>query len=87
MTEYTTTTYDNRNSVTSIIDSEATRVKGYTYDEFGNTKEVGSSSFLNDVKFTGAVHDSSSGLFYMKAGVSEEQARLEIERVDQLIFK
>ncbi|WLR41739.1 RHS repeat-associated core domain-containing protein [Bacillus carboniphilus] len=59
--------YDLRGSVTNIIDSEAKRVKGYEYDDFGNPKEVGDKTFKNDVKFTGAVHDASTGLHYMNA--------------------
>ncbi|MDD4680223.1 MAG: putative toxin [Clostridia bacterium] len=59
--------YDIRGSVTNIIKPDGTRVKGYEYDEFGNTKEVGESQFKNDVKFTGAVHDTSTGLYYMNA--------------------
>ncbi|HCS73837.1 MAG TPA: hypothetical protein DIW17_08180 [Clostridiales bacterium] len=59
--------YDIRGSVTNIIKPDGTRVKGYEYDEFGNTNEVGESQFKNDVKFTGAVHDTSTGLYYMNA--------------------
>jgi|LSQX01.2.fsa_nt_gb RHS repeat-associated protein len=59
--------YDIRGSVTSIINPDGTLVKGYTYDEFGRTHEVGNPLFQNDVKFTGAVHDQSSGLYYMNA--------------------
>ncbi|MEO2078270.1 MAG: DNRLRE domain-containing protein [Bacillus sp. (in: firmicutes)] len=59
--------YDIRNSVTSILDPDGKRVKGYGYDEFGETEEVGSSTFLNDVKFTGAIEDTSTGLYYMNA--------------------
>ncbi|MFZ7945027.1 MULTISPECIES: RHS repeat protein [Bacillaceae] len=59
--------YDKRGSVTSILDLDAKRVKGYGYDEFGETEEVGSKSFLNEVKFTGAVHDTATGLYYMNA--------------------
>ena len=33
--------YDIRGSVTDIIKPDGARVKGYEYDEFGNTKEVG----------------------------------------------
>lgn len=42
-------------------------VKSYGYDEFGNATEGGDSSFLNEVTFTGAVTDSSSGFNYMNA--------------------
>ncbi|WLR42507.1 DNRLRE domain-containing protein [Bacillus carboniphilus] len=59
--------YDLRGSVTNIIDSDAKRVKGYEYDDFGNPKEVGDKTFKNDVKFTGSVHDASTGLHYMNA--------------------
>ena len=62
--------YDFRGSVTNIINPEGKVVKGYDYDEFGNTKETDSTKnngFKNDVKFTGAVHDMSSGLYYMNA--------------------
>ena len=45
----------------------AKRVKGYGYDEFGETEESGSNTFINDVKFTGAVHDTATGLYYMNA--------------------
>jgi RHS repeat-associated protein len=59
--------YDVRGSVTNILDPDALRVKGYTYDEFGNTIDVGDQSFKNEVKYTGAVHDVSTGLYYMNA--------------------
>ena len=65
--KYFTYTYDPRGSVTSILDPDLNRVKGYGYDEFGNTKEVGSKSFKNEVKFTGAIHDEQSGLYYMNS--------------------
>lgn len=59
--------YDTRGSVTSILGPDAKRIKGYGYDEFGNTEEIGSKSFINDVKFTGAVEDTATGLYYMNA--------------------
>ena len=59
--------YDVRGSVTDILDKNAGLVKGYDYDEFGNTEEKGNESFLNDVTFTGSVSDASSGLQYMNA--------------------
>ena len=59
--------YDIRGSVTSILAPDVKRVKGYGYDEFGETEEVGSNSFFNEVKFTGAVHDTATGLYYMNA--------------------
>ncbi len=59
--------YDIRGSVTNVVDSDAKRVKGYEYDDFGKPKEVGDKTIENDVKFTGAVHDASTGLHYMNA--------------------
>ena len=59
--------YDVRGSVTDILDKNAGLVKGYDYDEFGNTEEKGNENFLNDVTFTGSVSDASSGLQYMNA--------------------
>jgi RHS repeat-associated protein len=59
--------YDIRGSVTSIIKPDGSLVKGYDYDEFGKIKDSGDSLFKNDIKFTGAVHDVSSNLYYMNA--------------------
>jgi hypothetical protein len=59
--------YDMRGSVTSILKPDGSLVKGYSYDEFGNTIETGETQFKNDTKFTGAVHDTSTGLYYMNA--------------------
>ncbi|MCR8851118.1 hypothetical protein NQ095_22120 [Rossellomorea sp. SC111] len=56
-----------RGSVTNVVDSEVNRVKGYDYDDFGNIKEVGDKTIHNEVKFTGAIQDSSTGLHYMNA--------------------
>ncbi len=59
--------YDCRGSTTSIIAPDGTLTTGYSYDEFGNQELTGSSSFLNEVTFTGSVSDISSGLQYMNA--------------------
>ena len=42
-------------------------VKGYEYDEYGNTTDGGEESFINEVTFTGSVRDLGSGLQYMNA--------------------
>ena len=42
-------------------------VKGYEYDEYGNTADGGEESFINEVTFTGSVRDLGSGLQYMNA--------------------
>ena len=59
--------YDKRGSTTAILQPNGTLIKGYTYDEFGNLKQGGVGSFLNEVTFTGSVTDTSSGLQYMNA--------------------
>ena len=57
-----------RGSTTAIIKPDGTLIKGYSYDEFGNTQQNGGTSdFLNEVTFTGSVGDSSTGLQYMNA--------------------
>ncbi|NTW71787.1 MAG: DNRLRE domain-containing protein [Eubacteriaceae bacterium] len=59
--------YDIRGSVTDIVQPDGTMVKGYNYDEYGNSKTKGNSSFINETTFTGAVADKSNGLYYMNA--------------------
>lgn len=58
--------YDIRQSTTNIIGSDWELKQGYTYDEFGNTDTTTSSSFLNNVQFTGGIADST-GLQYMNS--------------------
>ena len=59
--------YDARGSVTNIIAPNGSVVKGYDYDEFGNTEQKGESDFLNDITFTSSVADTSSNLQYMNS--------------------
>ena len=56
-----------RSSVTNIIGPDGNVVKGYEYDDFGNTENTGSTDFINDVTFTSSVSDTQSGLQYMNA--------------------
>ena len=44
--------YDLRESVTTIIKPDGTRVKDYTYDESGNMEEGGDQDFLNETTYT-----------------------------------
>ena len=53
--------------MTNVIGPDGNVVKGYEYDEFGNTKNTGDADFKNDVTFTSSVGDMSSGLQYMNA--------------------
>ena len=59
--------YDIRGSVTNIVGDDGKLVKGYEYDEYGNTTDGGEESFINEVTFTGSVRDLGSGLQYMNA--------------------
>ena len=59
--------YDARGSVTNVIAPNGSVVKGYDYDEFGNTEQKGEADFLNDITFTSSVADTSSNLQYMGA--------------------
>ncbi|MBC5648978.1 RHS repeat-associated core domain-containing protein [Christensenella tenuis] len=75
--------YDMRGSVTTIVSAhrkdqtkpvspenplEIKLIQGYNYDEYGETKATKpQSTFKNDIKFTGAVHDGATGLYYMNA--------------------
>ena len=59
--------YDARGSVTNVIAPNGSVVKGYDYDEFGNTEQKGEADFLNDITFTSSVADTSSNLQYMNS--------------------
>jgi RHS repeat-associated protein len=59
--------YDIRQSTTAIIDHTGKKVTGYQYDSFGNTTLSGNTNFINETQFTGAISDTSTGLYYMNA--------------------
>lgn len=65
--EYYFYNYDVRGSTSSIIDPTGTLVKGYSYDEFGNTVETTATSFNNEITYTSTIVDTSTGLQYMNA--------------------
>ena len=44
----------------SVIAPNGSVVKGYDYDEFGNTEQKGEADFLNDLTFTSSVADTLS---------------------------
>lgn len=58
--------YDKRGSVTAIIAPDGSLTTNYSYDSFGGTSTGNGSAFSNEVKFTGAIADSS-GVYYMNA--------------------
>ena len=60
--------YDIRGSVTTLLKPDATFEQGYSYDEYGNTTVENSASlFHNEMSYTGAISDSTTGLSYMNA--------------------
>ena len=59
---------DIQGSTTNIIDSEGSNCVGYSYDDFGTaTVYSAKNSIENEITYTGAVYDSSTGLYYMNA--------------------
>ena len=57
---------DIRNSTMSIISDTYSPVKYYSYDEYGKQTSAGSSSFINNKTYTGAVSEGGN-VFYMMA--------------------
>ncbi|UPA32283.1 RHS repeat-associated core domain-containing protein [Terrisporobacter glycolicus] len=39
----------------------------YDYDDFGVTRSIGDSAFFNEICYTGAIYDVSTGLYYLNA--------------------
>ena len=39
----------------------------YDYDDFGVTRSIGDSTFFNEICYTGAIYDVSTGLYYLNA--------------------
>ncbi|MDO5292268.1 MAG: RHS repeat-associated core domain-containing protein [bacterium] len=59
---------DIQGSTTNIIDSTGNSCIGYTYDDFGTTTVYNVKNNLqNEITYTGAIYDSSTGLYYMNA--------------------
>ena len=56
---------DGLGSIAALVDAAADIIAGYRYDAFGTvTEETGTSE--NSYKFTGRVHDESTGLYYLR---------------------
>ena len=61
---------DARGSKTNLIDDTAAQVVSYWYNDFGEVSEERSEDyeeFVNEVQYTGAIYDSSTGLLYLNA--------------------
>ena len=61
---------DTRGSKTGLIDNTAEGVVSYWYNDFGEVSEERNEDyedFINEVQYTGAIYDSSTGLLYLNA--------------------
>lgn len=61
---------DIRGSKTELIDNSAGSIVSYWYNDFGEVSEERNEDyeeFINEVQYTGAVYDSSTGLLYLNA--------------------
>ena len=65
---YYTYNTDVQGSTTNIIDSTLKSCIGYIYDDFGTpTVYTQEDDFENEITYTGAIYDSTTGLYYMNA--------------------
>ena len=61
---------DIRGSKTGLIDNTAEGVVSYWYNDFGEVSEERNEDyedFINEVQYTGAIYDGSTGLLYLNA--------------------
>ena len=54
-------------STTSVVGQDGTSPVAYDYDDFGVTRSIGDSTFFNEICYTGAIYDVSTGLYYLNA--------------------
>ncbi|MDD7718567.1 MAG: DNRLRE domain-containing protein [Eubacteriaceae bacterium] len=89
---YHTYLTDVQDSTESIVKSDGTLSAAYSYTDFGETAELTGSGFNNEICYTGAVYDQSSGLYYMNARyynpaegrfISQDSYRGELDELDQ----
>ena len=58
---------DEQGSTYSIVKQDGSLSAAYSYSDFGETEEITGGSFDNEICYTGAVYDKSTGLYYMNA--------------------
>lgn len=58
---------DIQGSTTNIVKDDGTLSAAYEYSDFGETEEITGSTFDNEICYTGAVYDDTTGLYYMNA--------------------
>ncbi len=56
---------DMRASTTNILNESGTSVAAYEYSDFGETSV--NSDFYNEICYTGAIYDETTGLYYLNA--------------------
>ena len=81
--DYYLYTDDLRGSTVNILDSSANKVASYWYNDFGEVTESKASSyssFNNELQYTGAVYDDSTGLLYLNARFYDPQTGRFISR-------
>ncbi len=66
--EYYLYNKDIQGSTTNILDEDGDSSIGYTYDNFGTATVYSvKNNVHNEITYTGAVYDNSTGLYYMNA--------------------
>ena len=81
--DYYLYTDDLRGSTVNVLDSSAGKVASYWYNDFGEVTENKAdsySSFNNELQYTGAVYDDSTGLLYLNARFYDPQTGRFISR-------
>ena len=76
-------TEDLKGSTVNVLDNSEAAVVSYWYDDFGEvteSKASGYSSFDNELQYTGAVYDASTGLLYLNARFYDPQTGRFISR-------
>lgn len=58
---------DIQGSTTNIIKEDSSLSAAYEYSDFGETEELTGGGFDNEICYTGAIYDDTTGLYYMNA--------------------
>jgi len=58
---------DLRGSTTSIVDSAGSIIQVCRYDVYGEPNVYGKDNLYNEILYTGAVYDESTGLYYLSS--------------------
>ncbi|MDD7718565.1 MAG: RHS repeat-associated core domain-containing protein [Eubacteriaceae bacterium] len=75
-----------------MVKSDGTLSAAYSYTDFGEPAELTGSGFNNEICYTGAMYDQSSGLYYMNARyynpsdgrfISQDTYRGELDELEQ----